>query len=344
MAQASRSVTRAARTLAATRHPAGYHGHYQGDFAYFEGWYVKLISADLSRRLALIPGIFRGGTSEADEAFVQVLDGVTGESWFESFPVVDFVADPRAFDVSVGASRFSSRGIHVGLRGPALDGDVTFGPLDPWPVTWRSPGVMGPYGWVPVMECYHGLVSFGHDLDGILTLGDRELDFTGGRGYLEKDWGRSFPSAYVWMQSNHFAGTEACVSASIATIPWGRSSFRGFIVGLRIPGSDGGELHRFATYTGASTEVLDVDDAEVRWTMRARSGARLRLRAERHRGGLLHAPARVKMHRRVEETLDARIHVELDSPDGRRLFEGTGEAAGLEVHGDHDGLVALNDR
>ncbi|MCK7537696.1 MAG: tocopherol cyclase family protein [Marinilabiliales bacterium] len=29
-------------------------------------------------------------------------------------------------------------------------------------------------------------------------------DFSGGRGYIEKDWGHSFPSAYVWMQSNHF--------------------------------------------------------------------------------------------------------------------------------------------
>ncbi|MEZ4893124.1 MAG: tocopherol cyclase family protein [Saprospiraceae bacterium] len=37
-----------------------------------------------------------------------------------------------------------------------------------------------------------------------LTINGEELDFTGGKGYMEKDWGRSFPSAYFWMQTNHF--------------------------------------------------------------------------------------------------------------------------------------------
>ncbi len=331
------------RTLAATRRPAGYHGSYQGDVAFFEGWYVKLVSADSSARLALIPGVFRGGTAEADEAFVQVLDGVTGESWFEVFPVASFDADARAFDVTVGGNRFGDRGIVLDLPGPGLAGEVTFGALDPWPVTCAAPGVMGRYAWVPVMECYHGLLSFDHRLEGALTLGGRELDFTGGRGYLEKDWGRSFPSAYVWMQSNHFAAPGVSLSASIATIPWGRSSFRGFIVGLRLPG-EGGALHRFATYTGAVTEELRVDDATVTWIMRAPDGVRLHLRATRGRGGLLHAPARAAAHRRVEETLDARIEVRLIDPAGRVVFHDTGEVAGLEVHGDVAGLGALHDR
>ena len=53
----------------------------------------------------------------------------------------------------------------------SLRGRVDFvtGP-DPWPVTLRSPGIMGWYAWVPVMETYHGVVSFGHDLAGSLSL------------------------------------------------------------------------------------------------------------------------------------------------------------------------------
>jgi hypothetical protein len=40
-------------------------------------------------------------------------------------------------------------------------------------------------------------------------------------------------------------------------IPWHRTQFRGFIVGLRMPGPDGRPtLHRFATYTGARTTQL----------------------------------------------------------------------------------------
>ena len=331
------SLTRTARTFAATLHPDGYHGSYQGGRGFFEGWYVKLVSADRAHRLALIPGIFQGGpgATAPDEAFVQVLDGSTGESWYEAFPVSDFLADAREFNVAVGRNRFGVNGIDVDLDGPQLAGTVRFtSPLDPWPVTLAEPGVMGRYAWVPTMECYHGLVSFGHDLAGTLTLAGRELDFTGGRGYLEKDWGRAFPQAYIWMQTNHFSRPDVSLSASIARIPWGRASFAGFIVGLRI----GDELHRFATYTGARVTSLQTADATITWRMKARSGMELRLRAERRRGGLLHAPIRTQMHKRVEETLDARVHVELVDASGEVVFADTGEAAGLEVHGDVERL------
>ncbi len=345
-------VRRAVGTLGATLHPDGYHGDYQGDVGFFEGWYVKLVSADRSHRIAIIPGIFKGGEHSSvpganDEAFVQVLDGVTGESWYETYSVEEFSADARSFDVAAGGNSFGAAGVSVDLPESRLRGEVSFTtPLDPWPVSIASPGIMGHYGWVPVMECYHGLVSFGHGLAGSLTLGDREMSFDGGAGYLEKDWGRAFPQGYVWMQTNHFSTPGVSLSASIATIPWGRTSFRGFIVGLRMADASGGpgELHRFATYTGAETTALDYDDAHVTWTMRAKDGTELRLRAERGRGGLLHAPIRTSMHRRVEETLDARVHVELVGADGRVLFADTGEAAGLEVHGDVDGLLTMDGR
>ena len=41
------------------QHPEAFHG--KGvERGFFEGWYVKLISADRSQRWAVIPGIFRG--------------------------------------------------------------------------------------------------------------------------------------------------------------------------------------------------------------------------------------------------------------------------------------------
>ena len=47
------------------------------------------------------------------EAFVQVLDGITGSTAYHRFPLSDFRADPRHFDVRVGANRFSADGIVV---------------------------------------------------------------------------------------------------------------------------------------------------------------------------------------------------------------------------------------
>jgi hypothetical protein len=129
--------------------------------------------------------------------------------------------------------------------------------------------------------------------------------------------------------------------ASVALIPWRGREFRGFIVGLRTDG----RLHRFATYTGARSIDLRVDDSHVNWTLRSRRlpGAgpawTLELRAARVAGGLLHAPIRTEMHKRVEETLDSSIEVRL-SRGGQVVFEDIGDAAGLEVHGDTDRLLA----
>lgn len=324
------------------RRPEAFHGAGQRE-GFFEGWYVKIVSADRDQRWAVIPGIFRGLDTGAglqrDEAFVQVLDGTTGRSWYHVYPTSDFHASSDVFDVRVAGSHFSPTGVTLDL--PQLSGRVDFTTdLEPWPVTWRSPGIMGWYGLVPFMECYHGIVSFGHGLSGTVAVEGRPTSFDKGRGYLEKDWGRAFPAGYVWMHSNHFDRDEtASLVASVAIIPWLRGSFRGFIVGLRHHGS----LHRWATYNRSRESLLAIDDTHVRWALDGPDG-RLELAAERVRGGLLHAPLRTAMHQRVEETLDATVRVRHLDPSGRVLLESEGSCAGMEVFGDIERLLAVGTR
>jgi tocopherol cyclase len=186
------------------------------------------------------------------------------------------------------------------------------------------------------MECYHGVLSFSHSLQGTLTLNGKEMDFSGGRGYIEKDWGQSFPSAWVWCQSNHFAGMDACITASVAIIPWAGHTFRGFIVGFWL----NGKLHRFATYSGARIESLQIFDDHVDWVLRNRQ-SRLILKACRVQGGLLRGPTRLEMGQRVLETLNATVQVRLETLGGTLLFEGLGSHTGLEVMGDLPRLMQV---
>lgn len=321
-----------------TMHPEGFHGRgVRGGF--FEGWYVKVVSADTSSRWAFIPGVFRGEDDgvRTDEAFVQVLDGATGRSWYHRYPTSEFWAASGRFDVRVGPHRFTDRGLHVEFDELTADIDYVT-PMDPWPVTALRPGIMGWYAWVPRMECYHGVVSFGHDLHGSITAEGTTVDMSGGRGYIEKDWGRAFPAGYIWMHSAHLQDApEACLVASVAIIPWLRSSFRGFIVGLRTAD----RLRTWATYNGSREELLTIDDSHVRWSMSGPDG-RLDLVAERRRGGLLHAPVRTRMHERVEETLDGVIEVRLTDENGHVLLDTTAPCAGMEVHGDLERLLAID--
>jgi len=330
------------RFLGTVFRPECFHGHGRRRRPFFEGWYFKLVDAEQARSVAVIPGLFLGSEPGDDHAFVQILDGRRGQSHYFRYPAESFSAAERAFDLRVGPSRFGPEEIELDASDEKahVRGRVAFGPFVPWPVRPLSPGVMGPYGWLPFLECYHGVLSFDHALEGALALhggpfADETVELGGGRGYCEKDWGEAFPSAYVWMQTNHFEAADASLTASVAMIPWRRSAFRGFLVGLR----HAGRLHRFASYTGARIEALAVDDAVVEWRVADR-WRRLALRAHRAEGGLLHAPVRTQMDRRVDETLRARVEVELTDRRGRTLFHGTGHSAGLEVQGDLPTLLA----
>jgi len=327
--------------LEGVRHPEAFHGNGKAS-PFFEGWYVKLVSEDLSQRWAVIPGIFKGidkadsdERQSHDEAFIQVLDGSTGRSWFHSFDISEFKASTDKFEVQIGNNFFSEKEVRLDL--PQLKGTIKITtPFIPWPVTLRSPGIMGWYGLVPFMECFHGIVSFGHQLEGSLSVEGKEQSFSKGKGYIETDWGRGFPSGYIWMQTNHFDfNNETSLIASCAIIPWIGKSFRGFIMGI----THEGKLYSWTTYNGSKELELRVDDSHVFWKVTGPDGT-LELKAERTRGGLLHAPLHKNMHRRVEETMDSTVEINLLDKNNVEIVKGTGTAAALEIFGELEKLLA----
>lgn len=275
---------------------------------------------------------------EEEHAFIQVLDGSSGRATYHRFPSEEFEAASDAFDIRIGPNRFWQEGLDVRIADDQLQlsGRVEFVGARPWPVTWRSLGIMGPYGWAPRMECNHGVVSLDHGLEGELTVAGSEIALSGGRGYIEKDWGKSFPAGYVWIQSNHFDRPGVSFVGSIAIIPWIFSSFPGFIIGLWLDG----RLFRFATYTGAETTHLRISDETIEWIV-ADDEYVLQIDARRAKGGLLLGPTRERMSDRVGETMLSRVTLELRTTSGDLVFRGDGRNTGLEAHGDLDRLLSL---
>lgn len=316
-------------------HPERYHGHGKHP-PFFEGWYYKLVSASETARLAIIPGIFLSDAPDKHHAFVQVFDGARGHATYHAYPASDFRASNDALDIRIGPNHFTRDciSLHIADDTRVLRGEVNFSGLNEWPVTLASPGIMGPFGWLPFMECYHGVVSLDHAVSGRLVMDRQTLDFDGGRGYTEKDWGQSFPSAWVWMQSNHFSRAGICLTASTAIIPFLTTSFPGFIVGLLLDDT----LHRFTTYAGGSVERLRVDDRAVEWALKNRTH-RIEIYAQRADGAPLPAPDRIEMGRRVLETMNAEVEVRLSALNGQVIFHEMGRCGGLEVMGDLSELV-----
>jgi hypothetical protein len=324
--------------------PAVFHGK-RKDRQFFEGWYFKLVSNDNKSRWAIIPGVFHHPNPELRHAFIQILNGMTSQVTYHRFPVEDFFASSEEFEIRIGSNFFSREGVQLDLDDGTqqISGEIQFGNLNPWPVKLLSPGVMGPYRFAPFMQTYHGVLSLDHSLDGILMINQNLEDFKKGRGYIEKDWGQTFPRAYIWMQSNHFSEPEISFTASVATIPWLTGWFRGFLVGLLVEG----RLFRFTTYLGSEIQSLRVNDKFVTWTLIGNSRSdpamefpayELEIMAERGRGGLLSSPELDGMMPRILESLEASIEVKLRglAKNGnplKTIYQDRGFCGGLEVAG-----------
>ncbi len=316
--------------------PALYQGGSRSK-RYFEGWYFKVVDGAGDHPIAVIPGVSFSADGSVSHSFVQLMASGGGTRYF-AYPASAFSFDRSEFGVRVAGNSFSSAGMTLELADEegTLSGSVRFGPLSPWPVKPLSPGIMGPFRFVPAMETYHGVVSMDHDLTGTLKLDGRELCFDGGRGYIEKDWGRSFPSSWVWAQSNTFGRPGVSVTASVARIPWMTGAFVGHIAGLLVDGS----LHRFATYTGAKPISVSTRPDGADLVIRGRR-EELELHLSGTVPGALKAPTLGSMEGRANESLDGAIGVTLRAIRGGRaqvLFEGTGRNAGIEVMNDRGEL------
>jgi tocopherol cyclase len=300
---------------------------------YFEGWYFKNVSAGGQHIWSIIPGISIENRQNR-HAFIQLIDGKTAQTWYVKYPFDSFSFSKKDFDVSIAGNHFSYKGITLNIKNPdsniTAKGKIEFSNTLRLGSTLFNPGIMGWYSFVPFMECNHGLVSMDHSLSGGLEINGDNLDFSGGRGYSEKDWGRSMPSAWIWMQSNHFADRpEVSFMLSVAKIPWLGSSFTGFLCVLLLDG----KIHRFATYTGAKLKNIHLDKEMVSVEIESREQI-IRVNASHAARGLLAAPVDGAMDRRIAESVDAIISLEVKDRTGKKIFSGTGNTAGLELVGD----------
>lgn len=290
-----------------------YHGGKKGSF--FEGWYVRL-SGDAGT-IAFIPGISISGQGEKT-AFIQV--ACEQGSYYIPYPVSAVACARHQPAVKVGENLFTEKGVRLSIHTGGLDceGTVHYGPLSP-----LRYDIMGPFSGVPFMQCNHGVISMRHTLSGSLMLNGREMDFTGGTGYLEKDWGTSFPASYLWVQCNRFIalGAKPCaVMASVADIPFLGMSFLGCICAVQY----GKKEYRLATYTGA--RVLRWDGSGL---VLKQGGAMLVVDVQSDSSQVLKAPRQGDMSRTIREQVSctARFRFYIHNT---LLFDYKGIAAGFE--------------
>lgn len=229
---------------------------------YFSGTYYKHQKG--KNTLCLIVG--KSGT----EKFIQVIT----ETFSVKLPYTE-------------GNYFSPKGIKLNICTPELKltGKICYKEL--MPIRYD---IMGPFCFLP-MECRHGIVSMSHSLQGTVMLNGKKINFTGGKGYIEKDSGRSFPSSYAWIQANHFK-EDCSVMAAVAVIPFCGMRFRGCICVIRY----GGREYRLATYLGV--RVLCCTEEKI---LLKQGRYRLAIRIHSKNSRRLSAPENGRMTRTILE-------------------------------------------
>lgn len=281
----------------------------------------------------MIPGISKDISDP--HSFIQTIihqtDG-SGNAFLEThyyrFPIGEFACTDEPFSLTIGANRFGVGGMKLDLADGdfSLSGSVVFSGFTAIRTSRMHPNIMGYFAYIPFMECYHGIVSMDHGLAGSLLFKGSDIRFDGGRGYIEKDWGTSFPKEYVWLQSNHFETPGVSIMCSVAHIPFGVFSFQGFICNLTVDGTE----YRFATYNGSKLVKLEYTEESLDLII-TRGELVFEVKARMLGGGLLKAPKLGSMHHTIKEGLSGTVHVRLSRKTGGIVFEGTGNPCGIEL-------------
>lgn len=205
---------------------------------YFKGRYFKCSSKN--QTVAFIPAFHRSNGKES--ASLQI---ITDESAF-NIPFNSLTCGKSPLSAKLGDCVFSDKGIKLHIQRDKLfaEGVLRFGKLLP-----LRYDIMGPFRYVPFMQCRHSVYSMKHSVVGRITVNEKEYVFKNGIGYIEGDCGYSFPKRYIWTQCCFEKGS---LMLSVADIPMLGIHFTGIIGIVFLYGIE----YRIATYLGAKISQI----------------------------------------------------------------------------------------
>ena len=290
---------------------------------YFEGWYFKNNSND--NNISFIPGI---SVSDKDvKAFIQVI--TNNSSYYIDYNIDDFVFNHNPFYIKIGNNYFSENNLHIDINDSnnnlIIYGDLIYSNNKNIKVNLFNPNIMGPFSYIPFMECNHALISMKNTINGKIMINNEKMEFNDGIGYIEKDWGYSFPKTYIWGQGNNFQKSNASFMISIADIPFKIFHFKGLICSLIIDNQE----FRFATYN--NTKILKYDIYNNLLNIVLKKGSYcLEIKLKDNNSFKLSAPSKGKMCKNILESVNSKIMVTLKKHN-KIIFQDISKNCGLEI-------------
>ena len=182
--------------------------------------------------------------------------------------------------------------------------------------------IMGPFCFIPFMECRHSVFSMMHRVDGELRINGEDYSFENAYGYWEGDRGHSFPKEYAWTQCfiEEEDALQGSLMLSVADIPLAGFHFTGIIGIVYWRGKE----YRFATYLGARVVHKDKHRILIR-----QGDMELEARRLEQQAHPLKAPVGGDMKRMIRENVRCRAFYRFRRK-GKAIFAFSSERASFE--------------
>lgn len=311
--------------------PDLFHGKHKKS-NYFEGWYFKLVNEDDSRVLAFIPGISLDESSINNHSFIQVLDGNKGAYTYCKYNKNDFKYSNSPFNIKVNSNSFSlnSMNLNINTNDLSIIGSVTFKNIIKWNDSIINPGSMGFYNYLPFMECYAQVCAVDGQILGKININGEVIDFTNGKIYIEKNWGKSFPKEWLWIQCNSFLDKRATLTCSLGKIPFPIRDFTGFLIGVTV----NNKFYKFTTINRSKISISYTNNGVEVNAIHNNIKLSLITSTDKDNFMLCYGPKNGYMSPYVLETLVGTIYMKLTNiKTNSIIYAGTGNNVGVEYGG-----------
>ena len=273
---------------------------------YFKGWYFKC--SNENKTIAFIPAFHQSNHEKT--ASLQI---ITDDTAFNiPFQSLQYRENPLA--IKIGENIFSKEGIRLQIKNNDLsaNGALCFDGLTP-----IQYDIMGPFKFVPLMQCRHSVYSMRHRINGQITVNGQQYVFQNGIGYIEGDYGSSFPKEYIWTQC-HF--NNGSLMLSVADIPFLGFHFTGIIGVVLLNGKE----YRIATYLGAKVKLIGKNTVTVK-----QGDYQLTAKLIQKNSQPLAAPSHGLMNRTIHESASCKAYYRFSYKE-KVLFEFVGDRASFE--------------
>lgn len=300
--------------------------YFQGSFdlqPYFEGWYFKVVTPNEKRIFVWIASV---SFTEEKKGYIQVLD--SNESITDTVEFsISHVCFPSQSFIQIGNNCFKENQIILNLKTIQHHyiGNLKLYSPTLLKTSMYAPTIMGPFSYFKNMQCNHGIISLCSQVTGTLFVDNIKIDMDGATCYIEKDYGRSFPKEYLWLESHHAKKHKDCtIFCSYAHIPFPIFSFYGLICVLRIKK----DQEVFATWNGAKTSFKYKNEQyQIHIKKRTKELTIIWKQNQLHH---LNAPKEGKMTDTIHESSMDIFHVVLKK-EGKTLFTDTFYCGNSEI-------------